>query len=361
MKGYILLSLHLLCLLLSCNAQTSCGRSNGAGVCYCPGGCWGDGSCIHNERASGCYSSQTSVSRTSTYSSGGACRNTCTHSSDGECDDGGAGAIYSICALGTDCNDCGTRYTSSRTSTRTTNHCFSNTCRNGGTCINRADGYTCRCAAGYTGTNCGTNINECASSPCKNGGTCIDGVNRYTCRCAAGYTGTNCELNTTVTSLRVRKVRRESTEGLGEGSNDPLVTLKEVTFWGFLFVLAVFIFKIFWNQKNRIETDAACVVSLDNNSRPTTRPVVLSDPVQSNVVPIDCKIHRSVLGSSCYVQRPPPPDTDVSCCVCFEKEKNHAYPACGHKCVCESCAIKPSLNNKCPLCRRESRPVRIWD
>lgn len=35
-------------------------------------------------------------------------------------------------------------------------------------------------------------INECASSPCKNGATCKDGVNSYTCTCAAGFTGQNC-------------------------------------------------------------------------------------------------------------------------------------------------------------------------
>ena len=36
-------------------------------------------------------------------------------------------------------------------------------------------------------------IDECASSPCNNGSTCTDAVNSYTCRCVAGYTGTNCK------------------------------------------------------------------------------------------------------------------------------------------------------------------------
>ena len=40
---------------------------------------------------------------------GGLCSNTCRTSSDGECDDGGPNSLYSICALGTDCNDCGVR------------------------------------------------------------------------------------------------------------------------------------------------------------------------------------------------------------------------------------------------------------
>jgi len=154
-------------------------------------------------------------------------------------------------------------------------------------------------------------------------------------------------------------VRKEDEVGSGEGSDDPLVTLKEITFWGFLFVFAAFLYKIVWKKNNRVEIGAACSVSVNNNSRPTTRPVVLSDPVESNVVPLDCRIHRSVLGSAHFVQPPPPPDTDDMCCICFERKKDHAFTVCGHKCVCGSCVTK--LNNKCPLCRQESRPIKIHD
>ena len=45
-------------------------------------------------------------------------------------------------------------------------------------------------------------VNECESSPCKNGGTCIDGVDLYTCQCLAGYSGDDCE---TSESLLVMK------------------------------------------------------------------------------------------------------------------------------------------------------------
>ena len=34
------------------------------------------------------------------------CSNTCNYANDGECDDGGPGAEYSECQLGTDCADC---------------------------------------------------------------------------------------------------------------------------------------------------------------------------------------------------------------------------------------------------------------
>lgn len=41
--------------------------------------------------------------------SGGGCTNTCRTANDGECDDGGPNSLYSVCALGTDCADCGAR------------------------------------------------------------------------------------------------------------------------------------------------------------------------------------------------------------------------------------------------------------
>ena len=37
------------------------------------------------------------------------CTNTCEYAHDGECDDGGANSLYDLCALGTDCSDCGPR------------------------------------------------------------------------------------------------------------------------------------------------------------------------------------------------------------------------------------------------------------
>lgn len=38
------------------------------------------------------------------------CTNTCGTANDAECDDGGPDSLFSICALGTDCNDCGQRF-----------------------------------------------------------------------------------------------------------------------------------------------------------------------------------------------------------------------------------------------------------
>jgi len=43
---------------------------------------------------------------------GPGCSNTCQYANDSVCDDGGPGAVYSLCPCGTDCSDCGTRNSS---------------------------------------------------------------------------------------------------------------------------------------------------------------------------------------------------------------------------------------------------------
>lgn len=48
---------------------------------------------------------------TGSFGGGGTatCNNTCAYASDGDCDDGGPNSDYSLCALGSDCDDCGDR------------------------------------------------------------------------------------------------------------------------------------------------------------------------------------------------------------------------------------------------------------
>jgi len=74
-------------------------------------------------------------------------------------------------------------------------HCSPNPCLNGGTCTNTQDGYSCECAPGYTGDNCGSAIDDCAGNPCLNGGLCSDTADGYSCSCAEGFGGTSCEVN----------------------------------------------------------------------------------------------------------------------------------------------------------------------
>ncbi|NXA52776.1 FBP1 protein, partial [Nothocercus julius] len=129
-------------------------------------------------------------------------------------------------------------------------NCGSNSCENGGTCVNYEDHYKCTCpigfegerceldidacllyniscdpgalcmdkshgfnytcscfydeenqkshcvcALGWTGQTCLENINDCEINQCQHESTCEDGINKYRCICPLGYTGVFCELD----------------------------------------------------------------------------------------------------------------------------------------------------------------------
>ena len=67
--------------------------------------CWDNGECVL--KASNAEWCANGASGECIWGiSGGACDNTCTWADDGQCDDGTVGAFSSLCAPGTDCNDC---------------------------------------------------------------------------------------------------------------------------------------------------------------------------------------------------------------------------------------------------------------
>uniref|UniRef100_A0AAY4ES26 Sushi, nidogen and EGF-like domain-containing protein 1 n=1 Tax=Denticeps clupeoides TaxID=299321 RepID=A0AAY4ES26_9TELE len=71
--------------------------------------------------------------------------------------------------------------------------CASYPCHNGGTCIDKVNGFSCQCPPGFTGLLCETDIDECRDSPCLNGGKCVQGVANFTCVCLVGYMGVLCK------------------------------------------------------------------------------------------------------------------------------------------------------------------------
>lgn len=73
------------------------------------------------------------------------------------------------------------------------NDCSPNPCQNNGTCLERSNGFQCRCPSGFTGKNCEVNIDDCKMKECLNGGTCIDLVNGFRCQCVPGYVGPLCK------------------------------------------------------------------------------------------------------------------------------------------------------------------------
>lgn len=110
----------------SCNDGAQNGAETGVdcggGVCRgCPGGevCTGNDDCASRVCTAGICEGAATYYRESfdtddggwTAPTGGTtlCTETCSFANDGACDDGGPGAEFSLCELGTDCTDCGSR------------------------------------------------------------------------------------------------------------------------------------------------------------------------------------------------------------------------------------------------------------
>lgn len=73
--------------------------------------------------------------------------------------------------------------------------CWGPHCLNGGQCVDRIGGYTCRCLPGFAGERCEGDINECLSNPCSSEGSldCVQLKNNYNCICRSAFTGRHCE------------------------------------------------------------------------------------------------------------------------------------------------------------------------
>lgn len=58
----------------------------------------------------------------------------------------------------------------------TVDHCASQPCKNGASCVPGADGFSCRCLAAFKGGSCTIDVDECRESTsgaiCENGGLC---------------------------------------------------------------------------------------------------------------------------------------------------------------------------------------------
>ena len=51
----------------------------------------------------------------------------------------------------------------------------------------------CLIHTGYVYVYLPGDIDDCEDTPCKNGGECTDVVNGFSCKCASGYTGKTCD------------------------------------------------------------------------------------------------------------------------------------------------------------------------
>lgn len=46
-----------------------------------------------------------------------------------------------------------------------------------------------------------SDIDYCINVSCKNGGSCVDGLDNFTCSCGAGFSGDHCETGTAESTI----------------------------------------------------------------------------------------------------------------------------------------------------------------
>lgn len=71
--------------------------------------------------------------------------------------------------------------------------CVNNNCSGNGNCSDRVDGYFCQCNEGFYGINCEINTGPCSPNPCGNNGTCSAEEALIQCSCTPDYEGERCE------------------------------------------------------------------------------------------------------------------------------------------------------------------------
>lgn len=76
-----------------------------------------------------------------------------------------------------------------------------------------------KCAPGWTGVYCETNIDDCRPDPCLNAGICQDRLNDFECICPLYYHGHRCEIRVTPTSTMTTTMTTTMLSQLNLGAN----------------------------------------------------------------------------------------------------------------------------------------------
>uniref|UniRef100_A0A5S6QXQ1 Protein crumbs n=1 Tax=Trichuris muris TaxID=70415 RepID=A0A5S6QXQ1_TRIMR len=76
-----------------------------------------------------------------------------------------------------------------------------------GTCSNLLGAYTCTCDEGWTGANCSAQMKRCVETLCLNGATCVENGTTPYCKCATGFTGSQCEHKVAEQKVNLQKAQ----------------------------------------------------------------------------------------------------------------------------------------------------------
>lgn len=72
--------------------------------------------------------------------------------------------------------------------------CLNNNCSGNGNCSDRVNGFYCYCNDGYYGITCDIEAGPCSPNPCENNGTCFQDENNLVyCNCTSEFQGERCE------------------------------------------------------------------------------------------------------------------------------------------------------------------------
>ena len=256
--------------------------------------------------------------------------------------------------------------------------------------------YACKCAAGWSGTHCETDVRECASHPCQNGAACLDSTLRsdvksdaYSCACTVGYTngnctytpisnytkkcavklGGNCDIDVNECASNPCKNGATCSDSTGTGSKVQVNKFQCACAAGYANGMCAGTFLWAYRAQCHVETGGTCNVDVNEcSSSPCKNGATCSDSTTNSSLPINkysCKCKAgyangvcgysfiSQYSAKCGVTTGGNCNVDVDECVskpcthgstCSQSTNNLQVPAHAYSCACAAGFMNGTCN-----------------